>query len=174
MTHFDDIYEIAADNYGLITAGEAADAGATSIELSRWVKSGRLEHRGHGLYKLVRYIPTDHDRFAEAVALVGPEAYLVGTSVLAMHNLGFVNPSKITVATERRVRRKLPEWVEVVPAQGCVPTSYEGVPSQSVADALRACKGKVMRERLASAVEEAYAKGLLKDEDHKRLKGEFL
>lgn len=173
MAHFDDIYEIAADNYGLVTAREAADAGATSVELGRWVKAGRLEHRGHGLYKIAHYIPTDYDRFAEAVALVGPGAYLMGISVLAMHNLGFVNPPKITVATRRRVRRRLPEWVEVVRAEGPAPTSYEGIPSQSVADALLACKGKVMGERLSDAMNDAYAKGLLKDEDRKRLKGEL-
>ena len=53
MTHFDDIYEIAADNYGLVTFAEAREAGATGGELGRWVAQGRLERRGRGTYRLV-------------------------------------------------------------------------------------------------------------------------
>lgn len=37
MTHFDDIYEIAADNYGLVTFAEAKDVSVTGGELDRWV-----------------------------------------------------------------------------------------------------------------------------------------
>jgi hypothetical protein len=31
MARFDDIYEIAADNYGLVTFSQAQDAGVTSV-----------------------------------------------------------------------------------------------------------------------------------------------
>ena len=34
MTHFDDIYEVAADNYGLVTFAEAREAGTTGGEPS--------------------------------------------------------------------------------------------------------------------------------------------
>ena len=73
MTHFDDIYEIAADNYGLVTFAEAREAGATGGELGRWVAQGRLERRGRGTYRLVRRTPTPYDRYAEAVALVATQ-----------------------------------------------------------------------------------------------------
>ena len=81
MTHFDDIYEIAADNYGLVTFAEAREAGATGGELGRWVAQGRLERRGRGTYRLVRRTPTPYDRYAEAVALVGPGSVVWGDSV---------------------------------------------------------------------------------------------
>ena len=169
MTHFDDIYEIAADNYGLVSAAQAAEIDVAASELNRWVQAGMLERRGHGLYKLVRYTPTDYDRFAEAVALVGADAHLAGTAVLAMHGLAFVNPPKLTVATSKRVRKKLPEWIELVQGKGRPCTQYEGIPSQSVADALIACKGRVMTERLISGAEDAHAKGLIKDKDRERI-----
>lgn len=35
MAHFDDIYDIAADGYGIITAKQAQEAGATPSELNR-------------------------------------------------------------------------------------------------------------------------------------------
>ena len=139
MAHFDEIYEIAVDNYGLITYAQAREAGLVGAELNRYVADGRLDKRGYGVYKLTRYVPTDYDRFAEAVALVGEGAYLYGDAVLAMHDLALVNPKSITVALPRRSRRKLPDWIRiVVPKINETPNRYEGIPSQSVADALRA------------------------------------
>lgn len=173
MAHFDDIYEIASDNFGLATAAEARDLGITKTEIKRWVDTGRLTRRGHGLYKLVHYTPTEYDRYAEAVALVGPEAYLYGESVLAMHNLALVNPAKISVATKKRVRRKLPEWVKVVSIKDGKNTAYEGIPSQSIADAIRECEHAVMGSRLLGAVEEAKREGLINASEYEELKGRF-
>lgn len=109
MAHFDDIYELAADNYGLITSAEAKNLGVAKSELNRWVGMGRLLKRGQGVYKLVRYVPTEYDRYAEAVALVGDGSFLFGEAVLAMHGLALANPRHISVGTTKRVRRELPE-----------------------------------------------------------------
>ena len=103
MAHFDDIYDIAIDNYGLVTASQAKEEGVTAVELNRWCKSGRLEKRGYGVYKLTRWVPTPNDGFAEALALVGEGSYLRGTAVLSMHELALVNPRTIKVATTKRV-----------------------------------------------------------------------
>jgi len=174
MARFDDIYEIAADNYGLVTFAEALDAGVTSVELRRFVKDGRLERIGQGVYKLTRYIPTPYDQYAEAVALVGPGAYLHGESVLALHDLALVNPLKISVASPKRVRKKLPKWISVVATDKMeIPTNYEGIPSQSVADALRFSKRSVMKERLADAVRDAAREGLIDEATEVTLRKEF-
>ena len=61
-------------------------------------------------------MPTPHDAYAEAVALVGGGAYLHGESVLSMHGLALIDPRAIEVATTKRVRRRLPSWVEPVTA----------------------------------------------------------
>lgn len=58
MTHFDDIYDIVANGYGIVTAAQARKAGVTTGELSRWCADGRPLRRGHGVYKLVRWVPT--------------------------------------------------------------------------------------------------------------------
>lgn len=64
MAHFDDIYDIAADGYGIITAAQAREASAAcTSSRAGW--------------------PTPYDAYAEAVALVGGGAYLHGESVLA-------------------------------------------------------------------------------------------
>lgn len=170
MTHFDDMYELAADNYGLITSAEAKSLGVAKSELNRWVGMGRLLKRGQGVYKLVRYVPTEYDRYAEAVALVGDGSFLFGEAVLAMHGLALANPRRISVGTTKRVRRELPEWVQPVTVSGKTVTSYEGIPSQSLAEAILECRGMVMGERLKSAVEDARRKGLITKDEFEHLR----
>ena len=92
MSYYDDIYEVAADDYGLVSSATAQKMGVPAIELVKLAKRGRLIHVGRGLYRLARYVPTPYDSYAEAVALVGPEAYLFGESVIAMHGLAPTNP----------------------------------------------------------------------------------
>lgn len=161
MSHFDDIYEIAADNYGLIAAAQAREADVTKSELARWVANGRLERRGRGVYKLTKHVPTELDAYAEAVALVGDGSFLLGDAVLAMHGLALVNPRKLSVGTLERIRKRLPEWVAPVTVKGKATTRYEGIPSQTVAEAILDCRGRVMPERLKSAADDARDRGLL-------------
>lgn len=125
------------------------------------------------MYKLVRYVPTEYDRYAEAVALVGDGSFLFGEAVLAMHGLALANPRRISVGTTKRVRRELPEWVQPVTVSGKTVTSYEGIPSQSLAEAILECRGMVMGERLKSAVEDARREGLITKDEFEHLRKEL-
>lgn len=174
MSHFDDIYDIASDNYGLVTTAQAREVNIAGAELNRWCKNGRLERRGRGVYKLARWIPTPNDTFAEALALVGEDSYLKGTAVLSMHDLALVDPPAIKVATPKRVRRKLPAWVAAVPAgEDDRTTRYDGIRSQRVADAIRECRRSVMPERLADAARQARREGLITAEEYGELEKEL-
>lgn len=170
MTRFDEVYEIAADGYGIVTAEQAREVGVTTGELRRWCITGKLMRRGHGVYKIVRWVPTARDTFAEAVALVGEGSFLWGESVLSMHGLALVDPRVVTVATTKRVRRKLPAWVKIAPAsEDTKVTFYEGIASQSVADAIHACRGVVMSERLVEATEQARTEGMITCGEYEKL-----
>ncbi len=171
MKLYDRIYDIAADNYGLITSAAAKVVGASDKELSRFASDGRLERVGHGLYRIKYHVPGPFDPYAEAVALAGPEAYLFGEAVIAMHRLAPTNPQRITVATTKRIRRKVPFWLRIVRGDGNDDiTAYEGIPSQTVAAAISSCKGSIMDDRLIEATENARAQGLLtRDEEAKLL-----
>ena len=46
MTHFDGIYDIAAEGHGIVTAAQAQEAGVAPSELNRWCADGRLLRRG--------------------------------------------------------------------------------------------------------------------------------
>ncbi len=174
MTHWSLIYEIAIDNYGLITAAQASEIGVKSVELVRWVKTGRLIRRGRGVFRLSQYQPTEYDYYAEALAFTGEGAVIFGESVLALQNLAFVNPAKITVATAVRLRKKLPDWISVV-HQLVVPKPifYHGIACQSTCDAILLCRTTVPIERLKSAVVDARRQGLITSKEECYLKKEL-
>ncbi len=174
MAHFDDIYDIAIDNYGLVTVAQAREMNVTSVELRRWCLNGRLERRGQGVYKLVHWVPTPYDSFAEALALVGEGSYLRGESVLAMHDLALVDPRAIQVATPKRVRRSLPSWVDTAPANEADKTTfYEGIRSQRMADAIKECRKSVMPERLAEAAKQTRCEWLVTAKEYDELEREL-
>jgi len=174
MSHYNQIYERAADNYGLVTVGAAQQLGVHRKELLLWEKIGRLERCGRGVYRLNHYTPTEYDRYAEALALVGGNAVIYGESVLAMHNLALVNPAQITVVDSRRVRRTLPKWIRVEkkPAN-LVESDFNGIACQALPDAFRTCRKTVMLDRLSEAVRDAERKGLLGVGEADALKREF-
>ena len=174
MSNFEKVYETAADRHGLITVEEAAELGIHRKQLLSWAAMGRLERCGRGVYRLNHHVPTPYDHFAEAVALVGRGAVIYGDGVLAMHNLALVNPPRIQVAVAKRVRRRLPEWIHLVKKTGDMrEESFEGIACQPVADAIRTCRGTVMKERLLDAIDQAARQGLVGRQEYRELKREF-
>lgn len=174
MTNYEHIYEVAADNYGLITSAQAKDMGIPNIELVKLAQRGRLERLGHGVYRIRHYTPTLLDQYAEAVTLVGQEAFIFGESVLAMLELALVNPAVITVATPNIVRKKLPSHIEAIRTQGDNEVVlHEGIPIQSVAGAIKICRSSVMAERLLGAIEDAQMQGFITAKEMEQLKKEI-
>lgn len=174
MKHFDEIYELAEDNYGIITSPEAKDLGVSRAELSRFVKAGWLNRIGNGVYKLVRHTPTPLDSYAEAVALVGPDSYIHGESVLAMCGLALASPSKTIVATNKRVRKTLPPWIKVIkPEDQETQVMHEGIPTQKISEAIRACRNAVLPERYLTAINDALSNGLISETEAKQLREEI-
>ena len=174
MTNYEQIYEVAADNYGLITSAQAKDMGIPNIELVKLAQRGRLERLGHGVYRVRHYTPTPLDQYAEAVTIVGRDAFIFGESVLAMLELALVNPTVITVATPNTIRKRLPEYIKTVKVHNSNDVvQHDGIPVQNVADALRTCRGSVMTERLLGAVEDARMQGFITVKEMEQLKKEM-
>ena len=162
MSLYDDIYEVAADNYGLVTTAEVVELGGKTKDIARFVKDGRLSKVGRGVYRIAHHVPTRYDAYAESVVLVGSDAYLFGESVLALCELVPTNPYRMFVATPKRVRKSLPDGIVVIQrAEQREVDSIEGIPSQTVVSAIRSCKGIVMESRLADAARRASELGYI-------------
>lgn len=174
MTQYDNICEEAIGNYGLISTARAAELGVHRKELYDWVRLGRMEKCGRGLYRITHYLPTEYDHYAMAVALVGGDAWLWGDAVLAMHNLALVNPVRYKVATKRNVRKDLPEWIEITHRFDKADVDeFNGIPCQNLASVFIDYKDSLMRDRILQAIQEASYRGLLTALDRERLRNEF-
>lgn len=162
MTYYDMIYEQAVDNNYLFTTDDANEAGIPVVELAKLAHRGRLESLGNGVYRLTRYVPSEADPFAVAVARAGRGAFLYGESVMALLGLAPTNPDRIYVATIRRVRKALPQEIVLLKLsdRGRV-ARYFGVPSQRAADAIVACKKTVMTDRLREATSRGRENGYI-------------
>ena len=174
MTQYDAIVEDAIGNYGLISTKRAGELGVHRKELYDWVRLGRMEKCGHGLYRIAHYFPTEFDQYAMMVALVGENAWLWGDAVLAMHNLALVNPARYKVATKRDIRKGLPEWIEITHRFNDADVDeFNGIPCQNLASVFIEYKDALMRDRLLQGIKEASNRSLLTTSDMERLRKEF-
>lgn len=158
------LLERAFDQYGYVTTSDAFELGVPPVELRKLASRGGLEHVAYGVYRFDDVPRTGRDAYMEAVLRVGRDAYLTHDAVLALHELGLVNPRRLRVGTPQRVRARMPQDIEVVhqhlePAEL---TTYEGIPSATVARALLDCRGILMPVRLCDAAREAARQGLLR------------
>jgi len=174
MKYYDTIYEYAANNYGLITSVIAKTLGIPNIELVKLAHRGRVKRLGYGVYRIIQYIPTIWDKYAEALAFAGDGAIIYGESVLAMHGLALVNPSVIYVATQRKIRKKLPKYITVIFSEKILDgIIYEGIAAQKVFDAILACRNTIMSDRLIHAANEAEGQGLISKAEAKIVRKEL-
>lgn len=154
--------EIALDHYGYVTTKAATEAGVPAVELPKLAARGGLENITYGLYRVPDIPVTAYDQFYEALLRAGEGAYLHAESVLALLGLADVNPRRIKVAVSRRVRPKLPQFVELTQVKGeATTTFYEGLRAQPVADAILECRGRIETERLLNSAKQARQDGLL-------------
>ena len=69
------------DNYGVVTSSDAKSIDISARVMSSLVKSGRLLHKGYGVFKVPFYTSSEGlDRYAEAVAFGGQDAIIYGES----------------------------------------------------------------------------------------------
>lgn len=173
MTNRRRLMEVA--DRGYVTVQAAEKAGVQALDLRKLASRGWLDRVAHGVYRFVDAVVDDNSSYYEAVLSVGPESYLTRESVLAFHDLAHVNPRRIKVGTARRVRRSVPDHIQII--RDNVPdaerTVYDGVPSATVERAIRDSIGTVMEDRLLDAVEQARKQGLIRRKVQEDLRDEI-
>ena len=82
--------------------------------------------------------------------------------MLALLNLVPTDPTRLFIATPKRFRRKVASSLVVVSGRKDDRVSnYDGVPAQSLEDAIRASRGYVRHDRRLRAVDEGVRQGYL-------------
>lgn len=177
MKAYDEIWGVAADNYGIITSARAEELGVSRQNMVAMERRGDLTRLAQGVYQVKHHVPGNNDFYAVGVAMAGDTAYLRGASVIALLNLAPTNPGVLYVGATGRVRRRLPSGFCLKDRTPCETTEYEGfegIRCQPLVAALRTARdeGAIEGDRIAEALEKAREKGLLTDEDCAEFKGQ--
>lgn len=167
--------EVALDQHGLVTTDDARALGIPPGELRGLARRRGLTRVGHGVYRFDDAPAGEHDGYMEAVLRVGPDAMLAADAVLSMLDLALANPKRLCVVTPHRVRKQLPDYIEIVhrPDAELERAEYDGVPAQPLATEIRESRGMIMGERLLDAVHEARRRGLLLADEARQLEAEI-
>lgn len=168
MGYRNDLWEVAAARSGVVTVTEAEDAGVPAIEVRKLAARGALRAYGQGVYTHRDVPMTALTEPTIAVALAGEGAFLHRESVLDLLGLGQFNPPRVRVGTRRRVRRTLPEWMELenrpdVPDEDL--TDYEGIPATTVRRALEDMRDRMPPDQWGAVVDEALRRDLIGEQD---------
>lgn len=105
MGYLEDLLEVAGVRRGFVTTADAADLDVPAVELRKMAARGVLEHRGHGLYRIAAFAVQRHDELMEAVLWAGGAGVVSHESALSLWELADVNPRRIDVTVQRRMRR---------------------------------------------------------------------
>lgn len=159
------LFAVAVEQHGLVTTVDARELGLAHTYLGTMHARGSLERSARGVYRFPELPVTRLTVLMEAVLWVGRDAVLSHDAVLSLHELASANPRVIRVTTPWRVRRSDPPTAVEVVRRRLPPsdvTVHEGIPTTTVARALRDCRGLVMPHRLVEAAHEAHARGLVR------------
>ena len=173
MAIIDDIYA-NVDDFGLITSAEARELGVSNAELVQQARRGKLVRVSRGVYRMPVWPHQEAAPYATAVKAAGGGACLYGESVLALLGLAPTDPTRIWVASPRRVRRSIGEGVMVL---GMRPVrrmrTYEGVRCQHAGDAILAALPGIGPDRALEAAEAACRGGYITEGELERLREEL-
>jgi hypothetical protein len=112
--------DLASEQWGLLTAAQAADAGVARSTLTRREQSGALERIRHGVYKLATTPIDGRDELraawlASAPAIsarerrLDPDAVVGGAASAWVHDMGDIKPAPFMFWTRDRKQTRAPD-----------------------------------------------------------------
>jgi predicted transcriptional regulator of viral defense system len=160
------VYEIAADQFGYLTAAQAREAGVNPMALVMMERRQTLERVSRGVYRIVQFPHGPLAEYMEATLWpVGTTGVISHQSALALYGVSDVNPGKIhlTVPTSYRVRRRVPDRLKL--HHGNLGeeerTLFEGIPVTTMRRTIRDCRPTLGEDVIAQAIADAERNGRL-------------
>ncbi|MDR1449157.1 MAG: type IV toxin-antitoxin system AbiEi family antitoxin domain-containing protein [Propionibacteriaceae bacterium] len=103
MTVRERLWDVAVDQYGYVTTGDARRLGINRVELAKLAARGALENVSHGVYRFPAWPVSGNDHLMEAVLWTrDPTAVLSHETALDVLELCDVNPDRVHVNVSGR------------------------------------------------------------------------
>lgn len=102
------LFQRAADRQGVFTLEDARKSGYSQPLVHHFVRNGRFQRLGRGVYRLAEYPHEENGRLAELAALLGPAAVVSHESALALYPVSDLAPSRyhFTLPRSQRYARR--------------------------------------------------------------------
>lgn len=171
----DELWDIATNQFGFVTARQATDAGIDKHAVQMLVHRGTLSRVGQGVYRFPKHPTGMHDPLMLAVLWTrAPEAALSHETALDAYGISDVNPDRIhvTIGKRRRLRRAdgdgyVIHYEDLKPAQV---GWRQGIPTVTAATAIaQGLAYGTPTYLLRQVIERGYAQGYLKTEERNEL-----
>lgn len=163
---YEKVFDLAADQHGLVTTSQARDAGVSKDAIRMMVRRGTLERVSRGVYRVPGFPVSPLAEFMEASLWpAGARGIVSHESALALFGLSDVSPSSIhiTLPTEFRVRRDVPSHLVLHHADLAMDDVelFEGIPAttprRSIEDCHRTHLGpELLRQAISDAEREGH------------------
>ena len=164
---FNDLVELAAEQFGLITLADTRAVGYRDSSVAQMARRGRLERVSQGVYR-IPFMPGGRlGPYMEAALWpVGMRGVLSHETALELWEVSDVNPAKIhiTVPRAHRPQREVPAsyLVHREDLAAADVTEIEGVPVVTLERAIRECAADHLGlDLLDQAVRNGRGRGLL-------------
>ncbi|BAH40609.1 MAG TPA: hypothetical protein DGD08_04045 [Gemmatimonas aurantiaca] len=138
------LYDIAEDQMGYVTTGQAGTVGVSAMALVMMTRRGTLERVSRGVYRLIDFPVQPLAQYMQATLWPhGRRGVLSHETALSLHELSGVDPAKvhITVPADFRVQRAVPSYLIV--HRGDLTsedvTRIDGMPITTPARTIRDC-----------------------------------
>ena len=135
------LMDVAVDQYGYVTAEDAAAVGVVADRLRKMAERGTLERIAYGLYRVPAVAATGLDQYMEATLWPRGGGVLCHDTALDLHELCDINPAKIhvTVRKDLRITRAIPALYRLHhrDLDEREITRHEGIPIVTPARAIR-------------------------------------
>lgn len=170
------LWEVALDQHGFVTTGDARALGIAPHTLRFLAQRGALRREAHGVYRFERFPASNADDYMRAVLWTGqPDAALSHETALDLLELADVNPDRVhvTVPTGSRVRRQGGEQI-VVHEEELAPADvgwWQGIRCVAAATAIHQVidAGQTQVHLIRQAVQTARANGAITAEQEDEL-----
>lgn len=164
-----DLWDIAVDQYGFVTAADARRLGVPVVELAKFAARGKLKQVAYGVYRFPEWPAGPLDHLMEAVLWTrDSEAVLSHKTALDVYDLSNVNPGQIHVTIPPRAkplrRRHAPAsyTVHFEKLTSAERGYWEQIPTVTPATAIDQCIADGTRSDLVrQAINDARERGLV-------------
>jgi predicted transcriptional regulator of viral defense system len=110
VTYRQQLWEVALDQHGYVTARDATELGIPRIELVKLGHRGQLIRAGHGIYRFPSLPEDEAGPYMLATLWAGGDGVLSHDTALALHDLCDINPATthvcVNAATHPRAPRR--------------------------------------------------------------------